>query len=252
MTPHRVGTRDEWLAARKALLADEKQLTRQGDELAERRRALPWVRMEKNYLFLTEDGPSNFEALFKGRSQLLVYHFMFGPEYAAGCPSCSFIADGFNGFWRHLASHDVMLTSISKASIDKLLGYRARMGWDFPWVSSSNSDFNADFGVGFSAEEQRDGYVYNFEGRPSLPDELPTSPTGHAAACGVDMLTYIREMPGMSAFVRHNGEIFHTYSTYGRGLDVLWGAYQWLDRAPLGRNEADGQWWRRHDEYPER
>lgn len=248
--PHRVGRREDWLAERMALLADEKELTRRSDDLAQRRRELPWVRVDKDYQFASLDSFLSLDDLFQGRSQLLIYHFMFGPDYKAGCPSCSFIADGFNGFWRHLANHDVMLTAVSRAPIEKLLDYRSRMAWDFPWVSSSTSDFNADFGVGFSPDEQRTGFEYNYARNPGLPDDMAARTTGHAAACGVDMATYIREMPGMSAFFKSEGELFHTYSTYGRGLDILWGAYQWLDRAPLGRNEENGQWWLRHDEYP--
>jgi predicted dithiol-disulfide oxidoreductase (DUF899 family) len=245
---HRTGTREEWLHERLKLLEAEKALTRQSDELARRRQELPWVRVTKDYRFETEQGEARLADLFRGRSQLLVYHMMFGPDYAAACPSCSFIADGFNGIWEHLAHHDVMLWAISRAPLEKLLAYRKRMGWSFPWASSFGSDFNQDYGVGLTFEQQARGYDYNFEEKPPIPREAQGAPGGHAAMCGVDLPTYLRELPGMSAFVVEDGTVYHTYSTYARGLDVLWGAYAWLDRAPLGRNE-DGPWWKRRDEY---
>jgi len=249
-TRHLVGTREEWLAARLALLNDEKELTRRSDELAQRRQALPWVRLDKTYRFDTDGGPATLEDLFQGRSQLLVYHFMFGPDYKAGCPSCSSIADGFDGFAVHLANHDVMLTAVSRAPLPKLQAYKKRMGWRFPWASPAGTDFNDDFRVRISEAQQRDGggeYNYSREGAWLLNgSEGPVAE--FAAMVGTDVPTFIRERPGMSAFVRDGGAIYHTYSTYARGLDGLWGMYQWLDRAPLGRNEQ-GIWWRRHDEY---
>jgi predicted dithiol-disulfide oxidoreductase (DUF899 family) len=231
------------------LLEAEKALTRASDELALRRQALPWVRVEKDYRFDTEAGEARLEDLFRGRSQLLVYHLMFGPAYSGACPSCSMIADGFNGFWEHLAHHDVMLWAISRAPLEKLQAYGKRLGWSFPWASSSRSDFNRDYFVGLTEEQQDEGYEYNFDARPPIPRDAEGAPKGHAAMCGVDLRTYLRELPGMSAFVLSDGAVYHSYSTYGRGLDVLWGAYQWLDRAPLGRNEPEGPWWKRRDEY---
>ena len=177
---------------------------------------------------------------------------MFGPDYTAGCPSCSAIADGFNGVAVHLANHDVMLWAISRAPLAKLQAYKRRMGWSFPWASSFGSDFNADFGVSFSEEEQRQGGIeYNYRRSAwQLPDR--NEPVSRVAAmCGTDAATFTRERPGMSAFVLEDGVVYHTYSTYARGLDGLWGMYQWLDRAPKGRNET-GVWWRRHDEYDKR
>jgi predicted dithiol-disulfide oxidoreductase (DUF899 family) len=254
MTKHMTGTRQEWLAARMALLEAEKEHTRRSDELARRRQALPWVRIDKAYHFDTDAGSASLEDLFQGRSQLLVYHFMFGPDYTAGCPSCSMIADGFNGFAVHLANHDVALTAVSRAPLAKLQAYKRRMGWAFPWASSHGGDFNYDFNVSITEAQQRAGGVeYNYRrgGHPIVAAELPEPVHEFAAICGTDAATYVRDRPGMSAFVLEDGTIYHTYSTYARGLDGLWGAYQWLDRAPLGRNEA-GIWWRRHDEYATR
>ena len=250
MTKHVIGTREEWLAARIALLEAEKELTRQNDELAQRRQALPWVKVEKEYRFDTDDGPASLGDLFAGRSQLLIYHFMFGPDYKAGCPSCSMIADGYNGFAVHLANHDVMLRAVSRAPLAKLQEYKRGMGWTFPWASSHGGDFNFDFNVALTEEQQRAGGAeYNYQATP--PSDLAALPPPvrqFAASCGTDAPTFLRDRPGMSAFVREDGAIYHTYSTYARGLDGLWGAYQWLDRAPKGRNES-GPWWRRHDEY---
>ncbi len=254
MTTHPTGTRKEWLAARLELLKAEKELTRRSDELARRRQELPWVPVDKEYRFETDAGSGSLLDLFQGRSQLLVYHFMFGPDYTAGCPSCSMIADGFNGFFVHLANHDVMLWAISRAPLAKLQAYRRRLGWAFPWASSLGSDFNFDFNVAFTEQQQRTGGVeYNFERGGHAMDASPTpEPVKRfAATCGTDAPTYSRDRPGLSAFVRENGVIYHTYSTYARGLDGLWGAYQWLDRAPKGRNEA-GIWFRRRDEYDQR
>jgi len=248
---HRTGTRKEWLTERLELLEAEKELTRRSDELAQRRRALPWVRVDKDYRFDTDEGNASLAELFRGRSQLLVYHFMFGPDYSAGCPSCSMIADGFNGFAVHLANHDVMLWAVSRAPLAKLQSYKRRMGWTFPWASSFRSDFNSDFSVAFTEEEQRAGdieYNYRRGGHAMDAQSVPEPVRQFAAMCGTDALTYRRDLPGMSAFVLKDEAVYHTYATYARGLDGLWGAYQWLDRAPLGRNEA-GLWWRRHDEY---
>ncbi|WP_437606355.1 thioredoxin family protein [Sorangium sp. So ce834] len=255
MTAHMTGTREDWLAARLELLEAEKELTRRSDEVARRRQALPWVRVDKDYRFETDDGAASLADLFRGRSQLLVYHFMFGPDFAAGCPSCSMIADGFNGFSVHLANHDVMLWAVSRAPLAKLQAYKRRMGWTFPWASSSASDFNADFNVWFTEEQQRKGGVdYNyrrevaFEWRPGQEGGGEAAEGKIAAMCGTDTATFHRDRPGMSAFALEDGAVYHTYSAYARGLDGLWGAYQWLDRAPRGRNET-GVWWRRHDEY---
>ena len=254
MTTHATGTREQWLAARLELLEAEKALTRQSDELAHRRQALPWVRVDKAYRFETDEGSASLADLFRGRSQLLVYHFMFGPDYKAGCPSCSMIADGFNGFAVHLANHDVMLTAVSRAPRAKLAVYKRRMGWTFPWASSLGDDFNFDFNVSITEEQQRAGGVeYNYRrgGHPIVESSPPEPVAQFAAMCGTDAPTYVRDRPGMSAFVREDDAVYHTYSTYARGLDGLWGAYQWLDRAPRARNET-GIWWRRHDEYGER
>jgi predicted dithiol-disulfide oxidoreductase (DUF899 family) len=253
-TGHRTATRQQWLDERIELLRAEKELTRQSDELARRRQALPWVRIDKPYRFDTEQGGASLAGLFQGRAQLLVYHFMFGPDYIAGCPSCSMIADGFNGFAVHLANHDVTLMAVSRAPLAKLREYRRRMGWTFPWASSSGSDFNFDFNIAFTERQQREGGIeYNYErGGHAMDEAVPPEPVvNFAASCGTDVPTYSRDRPGLSAFVIEDGAVYHSYSTYARGLDGLWGAYQWLDRAPRGRNEA-GIWWRRHDEYGQR
>jgi predicted dithiol-disulfide oxidoreductase (DUF899 family) len=258
MTDHKIGTREEWLAARLELLEAEKELTRRSDELARRRQELPWVRVDKEYSFETDEGTASLADLFRGCSQLLVYHFMFGPEYTAGCPACSAIADGFNGFAVHLANHDVMLWAISRAPLEKLQSYKRRMGWSFPWASSFGSEFNYDFGVGYTEQQQRSGVVdYNFRSsdvRESLEAGKEGPLAEWAASTGTDWATYTREGPGMSAFALEEGVVYHTYSAYARGLDGLWGVYQWLDRAPRGRNEtrthdAPLNWFRRHDEY---
>jgi predicted dithiol-disulfide oxidoreductase (DUF899 family) len=250
---HQVVSREEWLAARLALLREEKELTRRSDEVARRRQELPWVRIDKAYRFETDAGSASLADLFQGRSQLLVYHFMFGPDYQAGCPSCSAIADGFDGFVVHLANHDVTLSAVSRAPLAKLQASRRRMGWTFPWASSLGSDFNFDFNVSFTEQQQRDGAVdYNYErGGHALDKKQQAAaekPVALAAMAGTDLAAYARERPGMSAFVREDGAVYHTYSSYSRGLDGLWGMYQWLDRAPRGRNET-GPWLRRHDEY---
>ena len=252
MTSHTMGTREEWLAARMDLLEAEKELTRRGDELARRRQELPWVRVDKDYRFETDEGEASLADLFRGRSQLLIYHFMFGPDYAVGCPSCSSIADGFNGIAVHLINHDVMFSAVSRAPLPKLQGYKQRMGWTFPWASSHGSDFNFDFGVAHTKEEWEAGTVaYNFgehDMRPAPGDEASRNAFTQSIV-STDFQTYRREGPGVSAFVLEEGTVYHTYSTYARGLDGLWGMFQWLDRAPLGRNEDGSWWWRRHDEY---
>ena len=254
MTKHTTGTREEWLAARLDLLEAEKALTRQGDELAQRRQQLPWVRVDKDYAFDTEEGKQTLPDLFAGRSQLLVYHFMFGPDYKAGCPSCSAIADGFDGVAVHLANHDVMLSAVSRAPLPKLQAYKQRMGWQFPWASSFGNDFNFDFNISFTEAQQCDGAVeYNYRRGSHAMDatQIPEPVAQFAATCGTDGLTYVRDRPGLSAFVIEDGVVYHTYSSYARGVDGIWGMYQWLDRAPKGRNET-GPWWRRHDEYEKR
>jgi predicted dithiol-disulfide oxidoreductase (DUF899 family) len=252
MTEHATGTREEWLAARRELLKAEKEHTRRGDELARQRQELPWVRIDKEYRFDTDEGSKTLADLFGGRSQLLIYHFMLGPDYKAGCPSCSAIADGFDGFVIHLEHHDVELMAVSRAPLDHIQAYKRRMGWSFPWASSFGSDFNYDFGAGFTEEQQREGVAeYNFQPR-DLRVQLEAGPDSVvaqvAADAGTDVATFTREAPGMSAFALGDGVVYHTYSAYARGLDGLWGMYQWLDRAPKGRNET-GIWWRRHDEY---
>ncbi len=268
MTTHPTATREEWLEARLELLEAEKDLTRRSDEVALRRQALPWVRLDKDYRFEIDGGSASLVDLFRGRTQLLVYHFMFGPDYKAGCPSCSSIADGFEGIAVHLANHDVMLSAVSSAPFAKLSAFKQRMGWSFPWASSYGSDFNGDFSVGFTKAQQQAGLSYNYRNeKPFTPPPAAPIPTEDAldwqlrgsvqpiaimaAMTGTDVPTYIRERPGMSAFVLEDGVVYHTYSTYARGLDGLWGMYQWLDRAPKGRNE-NGIWWRRHDEYQAR
>ena len=261
MTDHTIATREEWLGARLELLEAEKELTRRSDELARQRHELPWVRIDKEYRFETDEGSASLADLFRGRSQLLVYHFMFGPEYTAGCPSCSAIADGFDGFVVHLANHDVMLWVVSRAPLEKLEAFKRRMGWGFPWASSFGSDFNYDFRVSYTEEQQRAGVIeYNFRAMDVRPPEAgePNPIAEIAAGLGTDLATYTREAPGMSAFALDDGVVYHTYSAYARGLDGLWGMYQWLDRAPRGRNESmfvgsgdlrAGVWYRRHDEY---
>jgi predicted dithiol-disulfide oxidoreductase (DUF899 family) len=265
MTTHTTGTREQWLEARVRLLAAEKDLTRRSDELAEQRQALPWVRIDKQYQFDTEAGKATLADLFAGRSQLMVYHMMFGPDFTAACPSCSAIADGLNAVQVHLANHDVMLMAVSRAPLAKLQAYRKRMGWTFPWASSFGGDFNFDFSVYFTEDQQRAGGIeYNYRREPPMREpppakagadraqqEKPTPASISATSSGVDVPTFLRERPGLSTFVLQDGRVYHTYSAYGRGVDAIWGMYQWLDRAPLGRNE-NGMWWRRHDEYGKR
>ncbi|MBY3225493.1 DUF899 domain-containing protein [Rhizobium laguerreae] len=262
MTTELNATRQQWLAARLDLLEEEKALTRQSDALAIKRQQLPRVRIDKQYRFDTDAGSISLKDLFGGRSQLLVYHFMFGPDYTAGCPSCSSIADGFNGFFVHLENHDVAFWAVSRAPLAKLEAFKQRMDWSFPWASSFGSDFNGDFSVWFSAEQQHQGEVdYNYRREPPAPEPLPgrtvqewqprdsEAPiTKIAAMTGTDVPTYTRDRPGVSAFELIDGAVYHSYSSYARGLDGLWGTYQWLDRAPKGRNET-GLWWRHHDRY---
>ena len=251
MATHKTGTREEWLTARLELLKAEKELTHKSDDVARQRQELPWVKLEKDYRFETDDGRASLKDLFKGRSQLLVYHFMFGPDYKAGCPSCSSIADGFNGFFVHLQNHDVAFSAVSRAPLAKLQAYKKRMGWSFPWASSFGSDFNADHHVQFTEEQQRQGGIeYNYQREQGMPlAGRKGSPVDQVAAmAGTDAATFTRERPGMSTFALEDGAVYHTYSCYARGLDGLWGMYQWLDRAPLGRNEK-GYWLRRRDEY---
>jgi predicted dithiol-disulfide oxidoreductase (DUF899 family) len=251
MSTHKTGTREQWLATRLKLLDAEKALTRQSDELAQRRQELPWVRVDRDYRFDTEEGKASLADLFRGRSQLLVYHFMFGPDYKAGCISCSSIADGFNGIAVHLANHDVMLWAASLAPLAKLQAFKQRMGWTFPWASSQGGDFNYDFNVSITEEQQRTGgneYNYRRGGHAMTETTLPSVVIENATRTGADPIAYVRERPGLSAFVLEDGVVYHTYSTYARGLDGLWGMWQWLDRAPKGRNET-GVWWHHHDSY---
>jgi predicted dithiol-disulfide oxidoreductase (DUF899 family) len=258
MTKHKTASREEWIAARKELLAEEKELTRRSDEIAKKRQELPWLNIDKKYQFETDEGKASLADLFRGRSQLLVYHFMFGPDYKAGCPSCSAIADGFNGIAIHLVNHDVMFWAISRAPLAQLNEYKRRMGWTFPWASSFGSDFNFDFDVSFTEDQQRNGIEYNYRREPPmdllgkappLSSSAPEGPTEFAAASGTDVDTYTRERPGVSGFALEAGIVYRTYSAYSRGVDGLWGMYQWLDRAPKGRNEDGELWWKRHDEY---
>ena len=240
MTAHRIGTREEYEAARKELFEREKELTRANDELGRQRRELPWVRLEKDYSFETDEGTKTLAELFDGRSQVLVYHFMFGPEYEAGCPVCSSGADTFDGAFAHLNARDVTFLCVSRGPLEKLQAYKRRMGWTFPWVSSQGSDFNFDFGASHTAEEIA----------PFLERDLGPVPE-LAVECGTDPAGYMAEGPGLSAFALSDGVVYHTYSTYARGLEIMLGFYGLLDRAPRGRNEGDPPelWIRRHDEY---
>jgi predicted dithiol-disulfide oxidoreductase (DUF899 family) len=237
----RVGTREEWRAAREELLQREKELTRRSDELARQRQELPWVPVEKEYTFATDEGRKTLPELFDGRSQLLVYHFMFGPEYDAGCPTCSAGADTFDGAVPHLNARDVTFLCVSRAPIEKLQAYKQRMGWSFPWASSQGTDFNFDFDVSHTEEQ-----LAQF-----LQGDAPPVSELLAEACGTDAAGYLAEGPGLSAFALEDGTVYHTYSTYARGLEVMLGFYPLLDRVPNGRNEGDQSdfWIRRHDEY---
>lgn len=268
MPKHQTGTREQWRAARLELLQAEKELTRRGDAVTEQRQSLPWVRIDKEYRFDTDEGSATLRDLFKGRSQLIIYHLMFGPDYSAPCTSCSSIADGFNGIVVHLMNHDVSFTAMSRAPLPKLDAFKKRMDWTFPWVSSAHTDFNADFSVWFTEEQQVQGGIeYNYRREsPATPEKEPLAgksvqdwkvendrrPVAQMAAMsGTDVPTYTRDRPGVSAFALQDGAVYHTYSAYARGLDSIWGVYQWLDRAPLGRNET-GVWMRHHDRYGER
>ena len=251
MTTHAIATREAWLEARLDLLAAEKDLTRRGDEVAALRQRLPWVRVDKAYRFDTDAGGRTLKDLFEGRSQLMVYHFMFGPDYKAGCASCSAIADGFNGIFVHLVNHDVAFAAVSRAPLEKLQAFKRRMGWSFPWASSIGGDFNYDFNVSITERQQVEGgYEYNYaRGGHAMDDRtIPPGVAANAVMTGAEPVAYVRERPGMSAFVLEDGVVYHAYSTFARGLDGLWGMYQWLDRAPKGRNET-GVWWRHHDAY---
>jgi predicted dithiol-disulfide oxidoreductase (DUF899 family) len=236
MAPHKLGSREEWLKARLQLLEAEKDLTRRSDELARRRRELPWVAVEKDYRFATEEGDASLGDLFGGRSQLLVYHFMLGPGWGEGCPSCSALADGFAGSIPHLENHDVAFVVVSRAPLDEIAEYRRRMGWEVRWVSSFGSSFNYDFHV--TIDPSVAPVEYNYRDQAQLEKE------------NVAWRDWSGEQPGMSAFARDGDTVFHTYSAYSRGFDSLWPMWQWLDRAPLGRNEGDVSWFHRHDEYP--
>jgi predicted dithiol-disulfide oxidoreductase (DUF899 family) len=244
MTDHRVVDRDEWAAARQELLAREKEHTRQADELARRRRELPWVRIEKEYRFETADGPRTLAELFDGRSQLLVYHFMFGPSYEAGCPTCSSMADTVDGALPHLHARDVTMLFVSQAPIATLQAYLRRMCWIMPWVSAGDGGFNVDMGYSRSLEQTREAIA------PMLEAGAPQGVAFNARASGTDVTGYLTEGPGFSVFYKEDGDVYQTYSTTARGLEFLMGYYAILDRAPKGRDEGSGEiWMRRHDEY---
>jgi predicted dithiol-disulfide oxidoreductase (DUF899 family) len=259
MMKHNVGTREDWVAARAQLLVREKELTRLGDRIAEQRRELPWVPLEKEYRFATQDGARTLAELFDGRAQLVVYHFMFGPNYEAGCATCSSTADTFNGVLPHLAARDITMICISHAPIEKLLAYRRRMGWNFNWASSYESDFNFDFGVSVTDEaahvaqpllEANEVGAFPLMSDPSVRESLPPLVTENAAATGLDVVGYFREGHGVSTFARDGETVYHCYSSYARGTEFLMGYYAILDRTPKGRDEGEGRMWlRRHDEY---
>ena len=246
MTTHTTGTREEWLAARLELLEAEKELTRRSDEVAQRRQELPWVRLDKEYRFDTDEGSASLADLFRGRSQLLVYHFMFGPDYTAGCPSCSTIADGFNGFAVHLANHDVMLWAVSRAPLAKLQAYKQRMGWTLPvGLVGAAATSTPTSTSGSPRQQQRDGGIdYNYRREAASNGARASRPARGGVALFAAMCRHrsrppiTRERPGMSAFVLEDGVVYHTYSTYARGVDGIWGMYQWLDRAPQGPQRA--------------
>jgi predicted dithiol-disulfide oxidoreductase (DUF899 family) len=249
MTNHKVGTPEEWQAARDELLAEEKELTRRNDELAKKRRELPWVPVEKEYSFETDGGTKTLEELFDGRSQLLVYHFMFGPGYDAGCPACTSMADTIDGILPHLHARDVTMLLVSRAPLERLQAYRRRMGWSIPWASTAGNDFNFDFGVSSTPEQVREQMGRGLDDVPGLREI--------AAATGTDVAGYVAEAPEptATAFVLDDGAVYHAYSTQGRGVEFLMGYYPILDRAPKGRDEGDSRapasllWIRRHDEY---
>ena len=244
VTDHRIGTREEWTAAREVLLAREKEHTRLGDELASQRRDLPWVRVEKDYCLDTDDGPLALADLFDGRSQLLIYHFMFGPSYEAGCPINSSIADSINGVIPHLNARDVTMLLVSQAPLQKVQSYKRRMGWDIPWASSANSEFNFDLGYSITEEQARTWLAQNLGSLPPIVDR-------NASSSGTDVTGYLTQSPGFTAFVLEDGVVYQTYQTWWRGLEFVMGYYPILDRAPKGRDEDDGfqLWLRRHDEY---
>jgi predicted dithiol-disulfide oxidoreductase (DUF899 family) len=245
MTDHQVVGREEWTAAREDLLAREKEHTRLGDELARQRRELPWVRVEKEYRFDTNDGPSTLADLFDDRSQLLVYHFMFGPSYQAGCPTCSSMADTIDGALPHLHARDVTMTYVSQAPLEKLQAYKRRMGWNMPWVSAAETDFNFDLGFSRTEEQTREAFA------PMLEAGAPPAVEQNARSSGTDATGYLTQGPGLSAFALDDGVVYQTYGTTARGLEFLMGFYGILDRAPRGRDEGDASqfWIRRHDEY---
>jgi predicted dithiol-disulfide oxidoreductase (DUF899 family) len=242
MTEHKTGTQEEWQAARDELLKDEKELTRRNDELSQRRRELPWVPVEKEYSFETDGGTKSLAELFDGRSQLLVYHFMFGPPYEAGCTVCSSIADNIDPNVAHLRAQDVTMLLVSRAPLEKLQAYKERMGWGIDWVSTAGSDFNRD--LGFTSTEE--------ELRPFLEGEIPPIVNQMAERSGTDALGYVTEAPGLSAYTLSDGVVYRTYVATARGLEPTMGYYFLLDRTPTGRNEEDVTrpfWLRRHDEY---
>jgi predicted dithiol-disulfide oxidoreductase (DUF899 family) len=245
MTNYRIGTREEWLAAREKLLAREKTHTRLGDEIAQQRRELPWVRVEKNYRFDTDDGPRTLAELFDGRSQLVVYHFMFGSSYQAGDPPNSSIADAVDGILPHLHARDTTMLFISQAPLENLQAYKRRMGWTFPWVSSANTEFNVDLGFSASVEQTREWLT------PMVEAEMPPIVARNARETGTDVAHYLTESPGVSVFALDDGTVYHTYSAGARGVEFLMSYYAILDRLPKGRHEGDRWqlWIRRHNEY---
>ena len=261
MTSHRVGTRQEWLTASTELFEREKELTRMGDELARRRRELPWVPVEKEYSLQTADGRRTLAELFDGRSQLVVYHFMFGPNYEGGCPTCSSTADSFNGVLTHLNACDVTMICVSRAPIEELLAYRGRMGWSFNWASSNESDFNFDYGVSAGARihapavpqlEANELALLNvLTEQPAVGEDLPMISALNATATGTTLEGYFSEGHGVSTFAREGDGVYRCYSSYARGTEFLMGYYAILDRVPKGRGEGDQpmSWLRRHDEY---
>ena len=245
MTKHKIATREEWATAREALLVREKEHTRLGDELAQQRRKLPWVRVEKEYKLETADGPKTLSELFDGRSQLVIYHFMFGRSYQAGCPTCSSVADSFNAVLPHLQARDVTMICVSSAPLERLLAYRKRMGWTFNWASTSKSDFNMDLGFASGLQQTREWLT------PQVEAEMPPIAARNASETGTDVAGYLTESFGFSAFVLDTGTVYETYQTTGRGIEFLMPYYGILDRTPKGRQEGDGfqLWIRRHDEY---
>jgi len=262
MSSRRIGTREEWVAASAELLMREKEHTRSGDELARQRRELPWVPVGKGYTFQTEHGPKSLIELFDGRSQLVVYHFMFGPHYEGGCPACSSTADGFNGSLAHLEACDVTMICVSRAPIEQLLAYRERMGWSFTWASSHESDFNLDYGVSAVETMTHDPAVSLLEAnelkllkllkeQPAVSENLPLVTARNASATGTDLEGYFSEGHGFNTFAREGDTVYHCYSSYARGTEFLMGFYAILDRVPKGRDEGDQPmgWLRRHDEY---